>query len=485
MELTTVLLAVGGWTLSSARTDHIRPADAPSRALDPVCGASILATDFYGNDLPSKVYADSVTGCCTACQNVSGCVAVTWNAAGDHHCNLKYSTAGRRTAIGEVSAILLHPAPPSPPPPPPPLPPGSPAEWLPRAAAGQLVYEVGAAVGPRPNLGNGYMATQVGSSSFYIAGVFTGDLPPPFGKSKGGVSHRAGIPALTLGVSGGTPAAMALDFERAWVETVFSGPNGASLVQRTYAHRSRMHAWITEIDVNNSGGVAPWRVPLTGALSGSPDGVVFAPPVSVGTLQCHVGTTTLWEEGATSVKVAVCLNGTTPDLVVAPHSTGSVTLVATVWTSLDTADPEAAAAADWHTTAALARGALQSEHVAAQETLWASRVEVEGDLDLATTINSSFYGILISVRDGLNYSTSPGGLPNGCYNGHVGWPNTSRDIYATLLTSLFFSICGRSHTYPWGVAGILGRRAVHVAVAQHFPPLACQGCHPVSVRPDD
>lgn len=175
-----------------------------------------------------------------------------------------------------------------------------------------------------------------------------------------------------------------------------------------------MHAWITEIDVNNSGGVAPWRVPLTGALSGSPDGIVFAPPVSVGTLQCHVGTTTLWEENSAPVKVAVCLNGTTPDLVVAPQSTGSVTLLATVWTSFDTADPEAAAAADWHTTAALARGALQSEHVAAQETLWASRVEVEGDLDLATTINSSFYGILISVRDGLNYSTSPGGLPNGC-----------------------------------------------------------------------
>lgn len=150
MELTTLLLAVGGWTLCNARTDQIRPADAPSRALDPVCGASILATDFYGNDLPSTVYADSVTGCCTACQNVSGCVAVTWNAAGDHHCNLKYSTAGRRTAIGEVSAILLHPAPPSPPPPPPPLPPGSPAEWLPRAAAGQLVYEVSPSVGGEP-----------------------------------------------------------------------------------------------------------------------------------------------------------------------------------------------------------------------------------------------------------------------------------------------------------------------------------------------
>ena len=36
-------------------------------------------------------------------------------------------------------------------------------------------------------------------------------------------------------------------------------------------------------------------------------------------------------------------------------------------------------------------------------------------------VNSSLYGILISLRDGLNYSTSPGGLPNGCYNGHVFW----------------------------------------------------------------
>lgn len=58
--------------------------------------------------------------------------------------------------------------------------------------------QVGAAVGPRPNLGNGYMATQVGSSSFYIAGVFTGDLPPPFGKSKGAVSGPVNVCVTSL-----------------------------------------------------------------------------------------------------------------------------------------------------------------------------------------------------------------------------------------------------------------------------------------------
>ena len=42
------------------------------------------------------------------------------------------------------------------------------------------------------------------------------------------------------------------------------------------------------------------------------------------------------------------------------------------------------------------------------------------------------YSILISVREGLNHSTSPGGLPNGCYNGHTFW-DVEQFIWPSLL----------------------------------------------------
>ena len=74
-----------------------------------------------------------------------------------------------------------------------------PPPWAARAAGGQLVYSALPVQGPLPNLGNGYMAAQLGAPHLYVAGVMTGPLPPPFGPElHGDVSHRAGLPYLTL-----------------------------------------------------------------------------------------------------------------------------------------------------------------------------------------------------------------------------------------------------------------------------------------------
>ncbi len=63
--------------------------------------------------------------------------------------------------------------------------PAVPDEWLVRAAAGQLVWSA-EPVAPLPNIGNGYMAAQFRGQYLYVAGVMTGDLPPPFGKAATG-----------------------------------------------------------------------------------------------------------------------------------------------------------------------------------------------------------------------------------------------------------------------------------------------------------
>jgi trehalose/maltose hydrolase-like predicted phosphorylase len=46
---------------------------------------------------------------------------------------------------------------------------------------------------------------------------------------------------------------------------------------------------------------------------------------------------------------------------------------------------------------------------------------VHAGMAQAVEVNSSLYNILISLHDGFNYSTSPGGLSSLGYDGHVFW----------------------------------------------------------------
>ena len=98
-----------------------------------------------------------------------------------------------------------------------------------RKAAGNLVYAREPFRGPLPHFGNGYLAAPFNGSldlmaytkgpKMFVAGVFTGTLPPPFGPNTGAhTSYRAGIPFVYLASPQLPRVALALDFERAWVE---------------------------------------------------------------------------------------------------------------------------------------------------------------------------------------------------------------------------------------------------------------------------
>ena len=123
-------------------------------------------TDFPGNDIGSQKLA-SADACADACNAMAKCAAVSWNgpesAYKDGNCNFKCTSLMHSHAKGEEGVVvrklknLCH-LPPSPAPPPTP-PPGTPAEWLRRFDAAQLLP----APHDEPNaqLGNGYRATDM------------------------------------------------------------------------------------------------------------------------------------------------------------------------------------------------------------------------------------------------------------------------------------------------------------------------------------
>ncbi|SDO90047.1 glycosyl hydrolase family 65 protein [Actinacidiphila guanduensis] len=89
--------------------------------------------------------------------------------------------------------------------------------------------------------------------------------------------------------------------------------------------------------------------------------------------------------------------------------------------SLTAATPQQAAAA---TAAGAARDGLRAVRAAndrAWAKLWQSSISVPGDAAMTAQIHASMFYLLASMRDGVTWSTSPGGLSSDGYNGHVFW----------------------------------------------------------------
>lgn len=84
-------------------------------------------------------------------------------------------------------------------------------------------------------------------------------------------------------------------------------------------------------------------------------------------------------------------------------------------------DPRAAALG--YATQAAAQGfrSVQVEHEHAWARLWQSDITVPGDPDLTQKLRASTFYLLSSVRDGVTWGPSPGGLSSADYNGHVFW----------------------------------------------------------------
>ena len=204
--------------------------------LAPLCAAAptnwtvIPNADWPGNCKHSPYAPGKSAGdCATQCLARSDCVAVSWNAPGspaaDGNCNFKCSSA-HQAVLKHEQGVLVRPGSPAlcdaPPLPRSFCPPGISADWKPRCDSAQLAYSpvlAGPAAGLMPEVGNGHVASVVGSDTIFAAGLFNGDAVGAQAAS----TYRARVPAYRVApampTTGGggyvETGERAMDFERA------------------------------------------------------------------------------------------------------------------------------------------------------------------------------------------------------------------------------------------------------------------------------
>ena len=116
-------------------------------------------------------------------------------------------------------------------------------------------------------------------------------------------------------------------------------------------------------------------------------------------------------------------------------------------TALDANELLRRAAAAWTDAQARGAAALLESHVAGARSLSTGRIEVAGAgdelADVARVINASQYALLATVREGVRYSSSPGGLATTAYHGHTFW-DVETWMWPNWLASMGKGICGHS-----------------------------------------
>jgi len=303
-----------------------------------------------------------------------------------------------------------------------------PEEWKVRSDAAHLVYSTGGTDDPRwtPGLGNGYMGARFGSDWMSVAGVYNGV------KEK---SHRAHIPVpFNIGPKI-QPSATALDLEKGIVEQVFHWPDAVA-VQRTYFHRAWHHVAVTELRVDNTRNSHSLQVELDDRLSQESQDFSLHVVSKDVNITCLEGRTHEGESPeASMVTVALCRSNAKEVYTAPPGGTISIVLPSTIWTTLDALPGPSVldvVKAQHELVVAMPQGELERLHTNAMQELALGRIEVEGNAELARTINASLWSILSSYREDRGSPGSPGGLVGDCYGGHAFW-DAEQIIWPNLL----------------------------------------------------
>lgn len=122
-----------------------------------------------------------------------------------------------------------------------------------------------------------------------------------------------------------------------------------------------------------------------------------------------------------------------------------------VASSVDTDRPLAAATPQQAAAKTAARAAADGYQRAlarnrdAWSRLWQSSISVPGDPTMTAQIHASMFYLLASVRSGVIWSASPGGLSSDGYSGHVFW-DTETWMYPALLAQ-YPDIAADANTY--------------------------------------
>eukprot|EP00300_Choanocystis_sp_HF-7_P008650 c16026_g1_i2.p1 GENE.c16026_g1_i2~~c16026_g1_i2.p1 ORF type:complete len:778 (+),score=148.85 c16026_g1_i2:37-2334(+) len=301
-----------------------------------------------------------------------------------------------------------------------------------------------------PNWGNGFVGAQFESENIFIAGVYNG-----IGVS----SHRAAFPS-PLRVAPSSPdllpgSAIAMDFDAGVILKFWKTAHNASITQRTFAHSTLADLIIQEYIVSTEYSAEPlsvtfnddsWRGSRSDDFDYDDRLLKFDDDQNVleSNWHCLSGSTRQTEDPNVSpARVHVCRNRL-GSITIPSRTSKTVQLIAHVQATTDPADYEN-----------VRQGALldflyhlsepqpyYDTHTNRMASLWQSGVDVSATdrNELRRIIKSSLWNILISVRDGVALSTSPGGLPNSCYQGHVFW-DTEQFIWPNLR--LFFPSLAR------------------------------------------
>eukprot|EP01114_Cavostelium_apophysatum_P022690 TRINITY_DN8295_c0_g1_i1.p1 TRINITY_DN8295_c0_g1~~TRINITY_DN8295_c0_g1_i1.p1 ORF type:complete len:699 (+),score=116.92 TRINITY_DN8295_c0_g1_i1:246-2342(+) len=290
-----------------------------------------------------------------------------------------------------------------------------PPEWKVRILEGNMLYShtEPSDSSLQASVGNGYIATVIGSDTQYIAGVYNGlnSVTP---------SHRARIPATTaITINNMDAYGSALDLERGiFYRRSWSGECVAE--QRWYAHRSLRNLLVHEIEVS-SGSSSKCVVELSSEPGAPSQDFRFSNYTSDNYVFTQGQIRITEEMNSSRVGVAYVSTLVPSEIVVVGKNLQKTSyFFTTTYTTLETDDPLTACLA----LMKLAEGeqeTLLAGHISAWYDLWSSRIEVSGDLPLAQAINSSLYYILSSVRADWEYAPSPGGLASNGYNGHAFW----------------------------------------------------------------
>jgi hypothetical protein len=169
-------------------------------------------TDFPHNCQNPYHPGASVEDCAEQCQKRSDCAAVSWNGPKkDKGCNFKCSTEGPTKLVGEQAIVVRAdksfcgqpPPPPAPTPKPEPCPASIPKDWQAACESANLFFSPDQSGGLAPEVGNGYIATVVQTTTIFAAGLFNGPAS--------GTSKRARIAPYSAVVSCGTSADAAVE----------------------------------------------------------------------------------------------------------------------------------------------------------------------------------------------------------------------------------------------------------------------------------
>lgn len=341
-----------------------------------------------------------------------------------------------------------------------------PASWAPSIAALDTLYATSDTTVPAaamPTVGNGFLATQIGSQDIYVSLLYNGYLTDT-------PSHRARIPSTVNIAAPGTVSDAALMLRNAtYVRRSYLDPspagscslqantscsNAGSRVwaeQRWYAHRMLPSVLVMEVELlTDDAAASDYGLGTTSTLSvasaalaagaplamlrldsnpgpATPDIAFTAVPVPNGSPYSIVNGSTLVAETNTSALQAVAVltsvlgsaDAAQPGMLAVWSSGVTFAFITVIRTSVETApgDLVSAVQSDYAAAAALAsNGTLHSSHIAEwAETLWTAGIESDRR-DLAVAINASFYGVLSAIRNDRIGGICPSGLTAG-YNG--------------------------------------------------------------------